>query len=212
MANITLEVGKKYVSRGGRIFAVTEEDENFNSDSDYRFDGVALDNPECSFSWCRNGVFELGFESEYDLVAECVEPKYRYFADREVFAGLLTVWRFTETGPIEAKHYGRDGDPWEVCLAAARSDFDNPAYFECDADRNPLVPTPDVAAPIATRARDGLAVLDRFALAIAPAYMITFANQTGESPRSLCGELACDIYDLAEAMLAESRTRNGEPQ
>lgn len=119
----------------------------------------------CDGTWRTSAhTDEASLEASHSLI-ECdadgnplepEAPEYRYFADR-VDDTLLTVWRVSPDGRVEAKHYGKDGDPWETSGLSNPRDFDNDEYFECDVDRNPIqTPEPEPAPTVSFKTTEDL--------------------------------------------------------
>ena len=206
-----IEIGKKYLTRDGRIAEVTGP-----SDGEYSFEG----NPEGSSRevWRADGSWHwvVGEEHELDLVSEYVgpaaanEPRYRYFCylDTET-PDRFCVWRHAaDEHYASAKFIFRPGDDWEHTGICLEDNLTDPGMVECDENGRPLSSRPlqPESPPVAPVL--GLSQLDVFAMAALPAYL-THLSSAGHSVPQYYQEIATESYNIAEAMLTESRIRNG---
>lgn len=134
MANtLKLEVGKKYLTRGGQKTLIAGFDPE--PGIEWPFEGVCDD---VHLTWRSDGTFFDSRPHDTDLVEEFVEPAYRYFrwhADADRSSPRFIIWRNAPGDRlVEGWFPYKQGDEWTATGLSLTDDLlSDPNIIECDS-------------------------------------------------------------------------------
>lgn len=133
---ITLEVGKRYVLRDGRVTGPLEG----TSNADY-----PLWCNELATSWTRSGAYSIGFDREpQDIVAEYIEPPASPPQPSPEKPPLQWRWMKPDRAGIWALSYGDESDvPKEINVVYRF----NASHVYATAWRCHICDLPDISPP-----------------------------------------------------------------